>query len=151
MKGKVTVVDTFTGEVLDFEWSSAGELRVAHERLKALEDAIGRARAKLQLAEDELLGEEQTYDFGDGVQFIRIASATKKYRPEVVKQYLDEDQFSLVIDVNGKKLKDLLAELVKEGRAPHGAWKDIEEKAEVTPRKPYIKLEKPKVYKNDKA
>ena len=141
MNGKVTVVDTATGEVREYEFSNAAELRSVHEQLKALEDAIKRARMKLQAFEDKLLGDEDKYDFGDGVQFIRIASSTKKYRPEVVKQYLDEDQFSLVIDVNGKRLKDLLAELVKDGVAPEGAWKDIEANAEVTPRKPYIKLE----------
>lgn len=144
MKDKVTVVDTYTGEVLDFEWSNPTELRTAHERLKALEDAIGRARKKIQVAEDELLGDEDRFDYGDGYQFIRIAGMMKKYRPEVVKQYLDEDQFSLVIDVNGKRLKDLLAELVKEGNAPQGAWTDIEANADVTPKKAYIKLEGPK-------
>src|SRR5487761_1160674 len=144
MKDKVTVVDTYTGEVIDIEWTNAGELRQAHERLKALEDAIKRARAKRQAAEDQLLGDEDLFDFGDGFGFHRISSATKKYRPEVVKQYLDEDQFSLVIDVNGKRLKDLLAELVKEGNAPNGAWKDIEDNADVTPKKAYIKLEGPK-------
>lgn len=142
MQEKIEVVDTHTGEIHTYTWSNASELRSVHEQLKALEDAIKRARAKLQLAEDKLLGDEDKFDFGDGYGFIRISSATKKFKPEVVKQYLDEDQFSLVIDVNGKRLKDLLAELVKEGSAPAGAWNDIDTNADVTPRKSYIKLEK---------
>jgi hypothetical protein len=142
--GHAQVVDTFTGEVFDFTWKDAGELRTAFERAKALEEAVKRAREKIQLACQDFLGDEEYYDFGDGLKFMWIAQSTKRYAREVVARFLDEDQMALVIDINGTRLKELLAALVKENRAPKGAWKTIEANAEITPRKPYVKLEKAK-------
>jgi hypothetical protein len=143
-KGTATVVDTYTGEVFDFAWKNAGELRIAFERAKKLEEAVKRAREKIQTACQEFLGDEEFYDFGDGFKFMWIASSTKRYPREVVAEFLDEDQLALVIDINGKRLKELLAALVKENRAPKDAWKTIEANAEIMPRKPYVKLEKAK-------
>ena len=144
-KGTAQVVDTSTGEVFDFVWETPHQLRESFERAKKLEEAAKRAREKIQAAVQDFLGDEDTFDFGDGSKFMWVRSTTKKYSRFVVAKYLGEDDMELVSDINSKKLKDLLAQMVKDGSSlPPGAWDDIETNAEVTYRKPYVKLERSK-------
>lgn len=138
----IKVVNTYTGEELEFKYSNAIELQEIYALAKASEDAIKRARVKIALAMDKILGDEEELDLGNGYKFKRIQGFTKKFPRSVVAEYLDEDQMDLVTDINGKKLKDLLAELVKEGVAPKGAWIAIEAVAEVKAKKAYVKPEK---------
>lgn len=142
MKGKAQVVNTFTGEVIEVDWSSAEQLRDAFKQAKAFEEALKRMRAKIAESVDALIGDDEQYDFGDGFKFMRIQSNTYRYPREVVAQYLDEDQLALVTEVNPRKLKDLVVQLVKEHQIEDGVWKSIEAGAEVTPKRPYVKLEK---------
>lgn len=139
---KVQVVNTNTGEVSEYEWTNTTEMRSVYQQIKAQIDALERAKRKVADKMDEFLGKEDRFDFGDGFELVRIHSAIKEYPVGVVRQYLDEDQLDLVLRVDGKKLKDLLADLVKQNAAPPGAWKDIEAHAEVKPKRPYVKVQK---------
>jgi hypothetical protein len=141
-KGKLQVVNTLTGEVMDLEWKNATELRGTYQEINAMIKTLERAKAKAAGYLDEWLGDQDRYDFGDGFVIMRLAPMRKKYQVATVRRYLDEDQLDLVLAVDGKKLKELMANLVQEGVAPAGAWKDIEAEAEVTPTKPYVKIEK---------
>lgn len=138
----IKVINKLTGEVLEFEYSNPGELKNVYQEAKAAEDTIKRARVKIDTAMDDTLGELDELEVGDGYKFKRIQRSTKKYPRSVVAKYLDEDQMDLVTEVNGKKLKELLADLVKEGHAPQGAWPAIEAAADAKPSKPYVSVEK---------
>lgn len=139
---KVTVVDTLTGEVTDFKWSTPLEMKNIYLQINNQIAAFERAKKKVAAHMDAFLGDQDRHDFGDGYELMRISRATRKYPREVVAQYLDEDQLALVTDVSGTKLKDLIKKLAAENQLQPGTWKAIEEKAEITMSKPYVKLQK---------
>lgn len=143
-KGSVRVINTLTGEVMDLDWKNALEMRTAYQEVSSMIKTLERAKGKIASAMDEWLGDEERYDFGDGFLLMRVAPMRKKYLTSTVRRYLDEDQLDLVLEVNGPKLKDLMAQLVQEGAAPEGAWKDIEAEADIVPVKPHVRLEKVK-------
>jgi hypothetical protein len=134
------ITNTLTGEIFIFEWKDPLSLRMVYQEVASLITALGVAKERLLRAMDETLGDEDEFNFGDGYTMKRIVSFTTKYPREVVAKYLDEDQLSLVTDVNPTKLKELIKQLADEQKLEPGAWKAIESEAEKTPKKPYIKV-----------
>ena len=138
----VTVVDTLTGEVRKFTWKTPLDMKNVYLQINAEINALERAKAKVAARMDLFLGDEDRHDFGDGYELVRVQGVRKRYLREVVAEFLDEDQLSLVTEVNGTKLKALLKSLVEENQLKPGTWQAIESRAEVTPNKPYVKLQK---------
>lgn len=143
MTGGVVATNSITGEVMEFAWGDDPiEMRQVYQQINATIKALQYAKEKVASKMDEFLGDEDKFDFGDGFELMRIHSVNKEYPLAVVREYLDEDQIDLVLRVDGRKLKELMASLVKENAAPGGAWKEIEARADIKPKKPYVKVQK---------
>lgn len=124
--GKASVVNTFTGEVYDFEWDTVDTLKNAYLEIKSMKDSIDRAIKKMGVALEEFLGTDEEYLFPDGMRLKRYYRVTKEMRREDVAKYLDADQLDLVMRVHSPSVKEMFAELVNRGELPKDAYKDVE-------------------------
>lgn len=135
-------INTYTGEVLELTFDNLEDAESAYLEIHNVLTSLERMKKKALSFIDEKLGDRDSYEFPDGYKAVRISGSRKSFRKDIVAKYLDPDQLDLVLDVNGKRLKDLMAEMVSDGSAPAGAWKDIDANANETPIKPYIKIAK---------
>lgn len=136
---QVQVVNTFTGEVFNFEWESREQLKDVHIQLEALYKAIERAMKKTKAQLEAELGDNEQLEFMDGTQLKRFYRNTVTFRKEVVASYLDGDQLDVVTKVDNAALKTLVKELVQEGQLEKGAWDDMEKNADVKST-PYVRV-----------
>jgi hypothetical protein len=91
-----------------------------------------------------MLGNEDSLDLGGGYKFIRYPIQRFEFDPVVVKTHLpDEDMFMDVAKVDGKKLKELMAELVQRGEIDSEHSKAIMSATVPTVSTIGYKLEKP--------
>jgi hypothetical protein len=137
---KLTLTNKLTGEVIDLEYSTLEEAEHAYLLVKSMTDTWERAQKRLV----EYMGKqvEDKYQFADGATGQWVNPIRRRYRLEDVRKYLDEDQMAIVSEINGTKLKELLAQLVEDGHGLDGAWADIEANAESLPSKSYFKITK---------
>jgi hypothetical protein len=127
---QIQVVNTFTGEVLEFQYKNIQELKDAFVNLEAFKAAIERAHKKMKADLEFAMGDDEQVDFADGSRLKRFYRTSYTYNKEVVGKYLDADQLDLVTTVNGTALKSLIKELNANNSLPEGAWSDIELSAE---------------------
>ena len=139
IKNKISVVNTLTGEVLDFEYNNLYELKDQYVELEALKAAIDRAHKKMKLDLEFAIGEDEQVDFPDGYRLKRFHRTSYTYKKSVVAKYLDEDQLDLVTQVNGTALKTLVKDMNERGELPEGAWSDIEQSADMV-NSEYVRL-----------
>lgn len=128
--GTVQVVNTFTGEILEFEWKDMPSFAAAWNDLQQMEKAIARARGKMAATIMKVLADTEAGRLdAPGGKFIMVRREDKQLDPAVVSKYLDEDQLDLVIDkrINMGRLKEMVIGLVETGKFPAGAWDDIQE------------------------
>ncbi len=141
-KQQITIIDKYSGEILEYEYATIEEAEQVYLQVSSMYKALEHAKGKLT----EFMGRQvdvgDKHDFEDGYKGQWITGSRKKYRLEVVRKWLDEDQLALVTDINGKKLKELLEELVMQHKGIQGAWKDIEANADETPTKAYFSIKK---------
>lgn len=129
IKNSIQVVNTFTGEVTQFDYTNIDQLKNVYLELKAMKDTLDRAEKKMKADLEYALGNQDQVDFADGYRLKRQYRTTKQYRKEVVAKYLDEDQMDVVTKVDGVALKALIKELNEEKALPAGAWQEIDETA----------------------
>ncbi len=127
--GKVTVTDTITGEIRDFEYTTVADLKDRWLEIDALAKAVDRAQKKLKAELEFALGDDEVIDFPDGYKLKRQYRTTYTYDKGVVANYLDEDALDVVTKIDGTALKALVKEMVDRGDIMPGAWKDIESSA----------------------
>lgn len=131
VKNSITVVNTFTGEVTQFDYANIDQLKSAYLELESYAKTIDRAMKKMKADLEHALGNDDRIDFGDGWALKRFNRSTYEYRKEVVGKYLDPDQLDVVTKIDGVALKTLLKELNTDPATalPNGAWADIEQSA----------------------
>lgn len=137
---KIVILNKFTGETMEFNYSDLQEAEQTYFAIKSMYDILDRAKTKVVSYISAQV--DDRVDFEDGATGQWIAGKRLKYRAETVRKYLDEDQMALVTSIDGKKLKELLAQLVEDGKGIPGAWRDIEAEAEVTNTKPYFVIKR---------
>lgn len=141
---KVSAVNTETGEYIDASFNSPEEFKLAWLEIQGLENAVKRLREKLKEHLEKMLGNEDSLDLGGGYRFVRYPIQRFDFDPFAVKSNLpDEDMFMDVAKIDGKKLKDLMAELVQRGELESEASKAILESKIPTVSTVGYKLEKP--------
>lgn len=139
-KQTIRVTNKFTGEVMEFEYHDLESAHQVYLEIKSMFDILDKAKSKvLKYVSDQV---EDRIEFEDGSTGQWVSAQRKRYLPEIVKKYLDEDQLALVTEINGKKLRDFMAQQVEDGVQEPGAWKDIEANAEVVPAKPYFVIKR---------
>ncbi len=139
-KDKVSVVNTLTGEVYDFEWETVDQLRSAYQEVDSMLKSFTRAAAKMKVLLDEFLGIDEEYIFPDGAKLKRYYTTSKELRKEDVAKYLDADTLDLVLHVSTTEVKELFAEMVDRGELPKDAYKDIEASAHIKPGATYVRI-----------
>ncbi len=140
VQDKVSVVNTLTGEVYDFEWENIDQLRSSYQELDSMIKSMERALAKMKTVLADFLGDEEEYIFPDGAKIKRYYRNSLELRKEDVGKYLDADQLDLVLHVNTAEVKELFIEMVERGELPRGAFKSISETAIVKPGATYIRI-----------
>lgn len=137
---KITVVNKLTGEIFEYKYRNIEEAEAAYLEVKAMSDALDRAKKKLN---DYIAGQvEDRHQFDNGYTGRWISGQRRRYLPEIVRKYLDEDQLDIVTEINGTKLKKLFGQFVEDGVDIPGAWQNIEANAEVTLIKAYFVIKK---------
>lgn len=81
-----------------------------------------------------------------GYDWLIVSGARKAYNPAVVLSEIDQDLLISkgAVSVVTGKLESLMADLVRENALPSEASRSILDSVELTPIKPYVKLEKVK-------
>lgn len=138
--GQVSVVNTLTGEVYDFQWDNIDTLRNAYQAIDATMKAFDRAKKKMTVALQSALGDNDEYIFPDGAKIKRYQREMIELRREDLAKYLDADQLDLVLHVNTREVKDLFTELVERGELPSGAFEDVKSTAFIKLSEPYIRI-----------
>lgn len=137
---KVSVTNTLTGEVYDFEWENIDQLRNAYQELDSMLKSMDRATKKMKVALTDFLGDTDEYVFPDGAKIKRYYTTRKELRKEDVAKYLDADQLDLVLQVNTSAVKEIFTEMVDRGELPLDAYKDVDSNAIVKSGASYIRI-----------
>lgn len=132
IKNDISVVNTHTGEVIEFHYENIQQLKDAYVEMDALLAAFTRAHKKMKQDLEFALGDDEEAQFSDGYRLKRFYRTSYTYRKDVVSKYLDADQLDMVTSINGTALKSMIKELNKDGHLPDGAWADIEGSADQT-------------------
>jgi phage host-nuclease inhibitor protein Gam len=137
---KVRILNHLTGEITDIEVNSADQAKNLYIELSASATAINKAKDALRNYLDEFLGQDEKYQFVDGKILRRVQRTSLSYRVETLREYLDEDQLSVILKVDTKAADMLIGEMQERGELPPGTLKKIREQADITATKPFVEV-----------
>lgn len=139
-QGKVKVINTMTGEVMEREYSSVHDIKNIWLELDGTRKAIDKAQKKLKALMEQFMTAYDEYEFADGSKIKWIHSSRKEFNMAELRKYLDEDVLSLVSTVSSTKLRDYLDECVQRGEMTYPEKDEIFATAEEVPGSAYIKV-----------
>lgn len=139
-RGKVKVINTLTGEVMEREYNSVHDIKNIWLELDGTRKAIDKAQKKLKALLEQFMTAYDEYEFADGSKIKWIHSSRKEFNVGELRKYLDEDVLSLVSAVSSTKLKDYLDECIQRGEMTYAEKDEIFATAEEVPGSAYIKV-----------
>lgn len=139
-KGKVKVINNITGEVLEREYGSVGQIKNIYQELDGTRKAIERAQKKLKALIEQFMASYDEYEFADGSKVRWIHGSRKEFSALELSKYLDQDVVALVSAVSSTKLSVYLNECIKRGEMTYAQKDEIFSTATASPTTPYIKI-----------
>jgi len=136
----IKLTNHLTGEITEVEVKSAEQAKNLYLELKASALVIGKAQDSLKYYLDRFLDQDEKYTFADGKILRRVQRAITKYRPEVLRKYLDQDQIDVCLKVDTTATNALIQEMMERGELKPGTLKAIREEADVTYQKPFVEV-----------
>lgn len=112
----VQVVNTHTGEILEWDISTDTAMAMAYDELTGLEGAIKRAKDKIKARVIARMGVDNTLDVSMAYRFERSERATgyEYYLPEL-RKWFDEDAINDCLKVDTKKVAALVKDYIEAG------------------------------------
>lgn len=136
----IKVMNNLTGEVIEIEISSAVRAAEVLTELKSSKQAIDKALRQINARLDGYLGQDDQTQLANGMIVKRVQRARSEWNLEVLKEYLDEDQLSLVTTIKKTEAKAMLKDLVEHGHVKPDVFKVLDETALPLPSTPYIEV-----------
>lgn len=140
------VVDTLTGEVLEFADSTPEEIKDSWLQISKQIQALERAKDKLKPKVAELLDEFGKYEFED-YMFRQMTVQRRQYDKAVMRGVLDEDTLDLFLVPDKTKVDQYIKEHLEE----LGEVSTLLRKTMVTVGNPYTTVRLEKVTDKDHA
>lgn len=137
---KIKLTNHLTGEITEVEVNSAEHAKNLLIELGASVAVIKKAQDSLRFYLDKFLGEDETYQFGDGKILRRVQRQTLVYRIETLRKFLDADQLDVCLKVDTSSVNALVQEMVERGELPPDTLKQIRKDAAIKATKPYVEV-----------
>lgn len=139
-KGKVKVINTMTGEVMEREFSSVQDIKNIYQELDGTRKAIDRAQKRLKALLEQFMSAYDEYSFADGSKIKWVHTTRKEFNTLELRKMLDDDVIALVSTVSSTKLAAYLTECVQRGEMTYDQKDEVFSTAEDKPGTAYIKI-----------
>lgn len=138
---KVKVVNKLTGEITEKEVKSIDDAKDLYLELSASETAIKNAKKKLAGYLDFSLGQDESYQFGDGKVLRRVQRESMNWTFEGLRGVgLDEDAITTVTKVDMKLARPVVSEMIERGDIAPNSIKTLNESADRSVTKPFVEI-----------
>lgn len=140
-KLEFNITNLITGEISELSVNNETEAKNLYLKVQKIESDAKKIKSQLASYLMDFLGDDDKYEFVDGVKLVKNQREVKTWRPEALREIgFDDDLLMIVSKINMTEARKIVDEMIEKGEVAPNTKKILNESADVNTSAPFITL-----------